>query len=149
MVDIISSTRPYLIRAISEWMEDNKFTAYLLVDVQLPGVEVPNQFHLQKQVILNVSPSAVRNLELGNDDIRFNTRFSGIAHTIIIPMQAVLAIYAKENGKGIYFDRDGDIEPPPPYSPPPTKPKSVSRSSKSNVSRVKPATKRPSLKIVK
>lgn len=148
MVDTVSSTRPYLIRAMAEWIEDNQFTAYLSVDVQLPGVQVPNQFSMQREVILNISPSAVRKLELSNEEVRFDTRFSGITHTIIVPIQAVLAIYAKETGKGIYFSRDGDIEPPPPYSPPPpNKPKST-HSNKSNVSNVRSA-KRPSLKVVK
>ncbi len=138
-MEILSSTRPYLIRAMAEWMESNQLTPYILVDLHCQGVHVPQQYAQQDEVVLNISPIAVRELRLGNEEISFQTRFGGVTHHIVVPIQAVLSIYAKENNKGIYFSRDGDIQPPPPYRP----------SEVGAAAQRKSGAKRPTLKVVK
>lgn len=99
----MSSSRPYLIRAIHEWIVDNGLTPYLLVDAQQDSVEVPTEFVEDGKIVLNVSPSAVTNLELGNDWISFQARFSGSSRHLVFPAAATLAIYARENGQGMMF----------------------------------------------
>jgi stringent starvation protein B len=99
----MSANRPYLIRAFYEWIVDNDCTPYLVVDAVAPGVKVPAQFIQNGQIVLNVLPSAVANLQLGNDAITFNARFGGQPFSLYIPSKAVLAIYAKENGAGTVF----------------------------------------------
>ena len=96
--------RPYMLRAFYEWMVDNDLTPHLVVSADLPGVKVPLEFVQDGQIILNVAPRAVGNLELGNDAVMFNARFSGRPHSIIVPMYAVQAIYARENGAGTMFE---------------------------------------------
>ncbi len=106
------TTRPYLIRAINEWACENDLTPHLLVNALEKGVVVPTQFINDGQIILNISPPAAQGLELGNEWILFNARFSGQSMNIEVPVCAVLAIYARENGQGIYFpDEDGTPEP--------------------------------------
>lgn len=99
----LTSTRPYLIRAIYEWILDNHCTPYLLVDAGVVGVQVPRHVINDGQVVLNLSPMAVDRLELGLEEIRFNARFSGQSHVVIVPVPAVQAIYAKENAQGMMF----------------------------------------------
>ncbi|MGF1741262.1 ClpXP protease specificity-enhancing factor [Vibrio profundum] len=96
--------RPYLLRAFYEWLVDNELTPHLVVDATLPGVRVPEEFVQDGQIILNIIPRAVGNLELGNEAITFNARFSGRPHSVIVPMYAVQAIYARENGAGTMFE---------------------------------------------
>lgn len=96
--------RPYTLRAFYDWLLDNDLTPHLVVDATLPGVRVPMEFVQDGQIILNVAPRAVGNLELGNDEVRFNARFSGKPHTVIVPLYAVQAIYARENGAGTMFE---------------------------------------------
>lgn len=98
--------RPYLLRAFYDWLLDNNLTPHLVVDATLPGVQVPLQFVQDGQIILNIVPRAVGNLELSNDGIRFNARFGGTPHTVIVPMYAVQAIYARENGAGTMFEAE-------------------------------------------
>jgi stringent starvation protein B len=100
----MTSSRPYLLRALYEWIMDNGLTPYMLVDALYEGVEVPGQHIQEGKIVLNVSPSAVDGLELGNDWVLFNARFGGVDTRIFIPEQAVLAIYASETGKGMSFD---------------------------------------------
>ena len=100
------TTRPYLIRAIYDWAEDNQFTPHILVDVTEPGVDVPTEFVQDNKIILNVSASAVAGLELGNDMIHFSARFAGVARDIFVPVKAVKAIYARENGMGLVLPDD-------------------------------------------
>lgn len=122
-----TSQRPYLLRAMHEWMTDNGHTPHLVVDATAPGVEVPEQHVKDGRIILNVSYAAVRDLELGNADISFEARFSGVPQRLFAPIEAVLGIYARETGRGMIFaaqededsevaaDTDGaDNEPPPP-----------------------------------
>lgn len=111
--------KPYLIRSIYEWIADNQLTPYLLVNAEHPAALVPREFVEDGRIVLNVRPEAVQGLSLGNDAIEFNARFGGVARRIYVPIRAVLAIYAKENGQGMAFDPEEDIEEdvPPPEAP--------------------------------
>ncbi|MEP7186812.1 MAG: ClpXP protease specificity-enhancing factor [Rhodanobacter sp.] len=111
----MSSNRPYLLRAIYDWVTDNDLTPYVLVDAGFAGVRVPAQVIKDGQVVLNLAMRAVSNLDLGNDWISFQARFSGVSQTIQIPVQAVLALYAQENGQGMMFpaEDEGGKTPPP------------------------------------
>ncbi|ENU31042.1 hypothetical protein F991_01131 [Acinetobacter sp. CIP-A165] len=97
-------TRPYLARAIYEWICDNQLTPYLLVDATQPHTDVPLQFVKDGQIVLNLAPHAVHQLNISNEMICFSARFGGVAKEIYVPIQAVLGIYAKENGQGLFFD---------------------------------------------
>ncbi|HOB60553.1 MAG TPA: ClpXP protease specificity-enhancing factor [Candidatus Competibacteraceae bacterium] len=114
----MTPTRPYLIRALYEWIEDNALTPHILVNAELPGVEVPKQHVRQGQIVLNINSTAVRDLRLGNEWVEFNARFGGIARTVRIPVAAVLAIYARENGQGMAFGEEKSNDDPPPTEPP-------------------------------
>ncbi|MGV8926784.1 MAG: ClpXP protease specificity-enhancing factor [Ewingella sp.] len=106
----MSPRRPYLLRAFYEWLLDNQLTPHLVVDVAMPGVMVPMEFARDGQIVLNVAPRAVGNLELGNDDVRFNARFGGVSRNVFVPIAAVLAIYARENGAGTMFEPEAAYE---------------------------------------
>jgi stringent starvation protein B len=101
----MSSTKPYLIRAIHEWCADEGFTAYLAVKVD-ERTRVPREFVRDGQIVLNVSADATHQLQMGNDEISFQTRFNGASFPVLVPVIAVLAIYAKENGQGMAFEAD-------------------------------------------
>lgn len=96
--------RPYMLRAFYEWLVDNDLTPHLVVEADLPGVRVPDQFVQDGQIILNVAPRAVGNLELSNEAVTFSARFGGKPHSVIVPLYAVQAIYARENGAGTMFE---------------------------------------------
>lgn len=132
----MSSSRPYLIRALYEWILDNQCTPYVLVNAQYPETSVPESFVEAGQIVLNLSPNAIRHLEMDNDKICFDGRFGGVAQQVWIPAQAVMAIYARENGQGMVFE----VEPAP---VPPGADDQPSQGSKAE----KPA--RPALKVVK
>ncbi|HSX20557.1 MAG TPA: ClpXP protease specificity-enhancing factor, partial [Gammaproteobacteria bacterium] len=100
------STRPYLIRAFYEWIVDSGCTPHLVVNAELPNVEVPRAYVESGQIVLNIAMPAVQDLSLENDAIRFKARFSGIAHEIYVPVPAVMAIYARENGRGMVFSEE-------------------------------------------
>ncbi|MFI8012037.1 ClpXP protease specificity-enhancing factor [Acinetobacter sp. ABJ_C4_1] len=100
----LTPTRPYLARAIYEWICDNQLTPYLLVDATQPHTDVPQQFVKDGQIVLNIVPHAVHQLLIGNDAITFSARFGGVSKDIYVPIQAVLGIYARENGQGLFFD---------------------------------------------
>ncbi|MCX7115069.1 MAG: ClpXP protease specificity-enhancing factor [Gammaproteobacteria bacterium] len=102
----MTSNKPYLIRAVYDWIVDNACTPYLLITVEHGGVEVPTSFVQNGKIVFNVSPTACRGLHLGNDRIVFTARFSGESLQVSFVPQAVLAIYAKENGKGMEFPED-------------------------------------------
>ncbi len=108
----MTSNKPYLIRAIYDWIVDNDLTPYMLVNAEYPSVEVPLEYVNGGRIILNISPKSCRGLHLENDRIVFTTRFSGQTMQISMHPGAVLAIYAKENGRGMEFGEDYD--PPPP-----------------------------------
>ncbi len=97
------SDRPYLIRALNEWLLDNNLTPHILVDANAEDVKVPSQFINDGKIVLNISPVAVKDLQISNDFIIFSARFSGKTYHISVPVGTVLAIYAKENGKGMIF----------------------------------------------
>ncbi len=118
----MTSNRPYLIRAINEWLLDNQFTPHLLVDVEAPGVEVPDNFVQDGKIILNIGPHAVEGLRITNEEVTFLARFSGVSQLISFPVSAVLAIYAKENGRGMMFNEDDNPEPDDPGPKPDIRP---------------------------
>jgi len=110
----MNSSRPYLIRALYEWIADNDMTPYLLVDSTAENIEAPLEYADNGKLVLNVAPRAVRTLNLGNDGVAFNARFAGVSQDVWLPVAAILAIYARENGQGMLFtDNDGGDEPPP------------------------------------
>jgi stringent starvation protein B len=134
----MSSNRPYLLRALWDWISDNDLTPYLLVDARVSSVRVPAFAVRDGQVVLNVAMRAVADLELGNERVRFKARFGGASQVIDIPVGAVLAIYAQENGQGMMFPAEAvddaeqgtaalppekapDPEQDPPPEPPPRK----------------------------
>lgn len=99
-------SRPYFMRAVNEWILDQGLTPYLLVDANWPGAEVPLAYIEDGRIVLNINPSAVRDLLLANEEVSFSARFSGQTHWIRAPIGAVLGIYARENGEGLFFDAD-------------------------------------------
>jgi len=123
----MTPNRPYLIRALYEWILDNDMTPHLLVDTSRSPTVVPSQFVQDGKIVLNVSPGAVRELVIGNEEIVFNARFSGRPMDVLVPVEAVMGIYARENGHGMLFPEDeadaSTPTSPEPGSPPPPKPK--------------------------
>ncbi|GMR21550.1 MAG: ClpXP protease specificity-enhancing factor [Gammaproteobacteria bacterium] len=107
----MTSNRPYLIRAINEWLLDNQFTPHLLVNAEAPGVVVPKNFIQDGKIVLNIGPHAVEGLRISNEEVTFLARFSGVSQLISFPVSAVLAIYARENGRGMMFNEDKEPEP--------------------------------------
>jgi stringent starvation protein B len=117
----ISSNRPYLIRALYEWLVDNGLTPHLLVEAEQEDVVIPRQYIEDGRIVLNISPAAVQRLDLGNQMISFNARFGGKPMDVLIPPSAVLGIYARENGRGMLFPDDDagpDDSPPADGGPP-------------------------------
>ncbi|BCB62661.1 MULTISPECIES: ClpXP protease specificity-enhancing factor [unclassified Halomonas] len=106
----MKSSRPYLARALYEWLLDNELTPYLVVDATQPGVEVPRQFVQNGQIVLNVAPTAVRDLFMENQAIGFNARFGGQPMQVMIPTPALIAIYARENGAGMVFGHEPELD---------------------------------------
>jgi stringent starvation protein B len=142
----MSSNRPYLLRAIYDWISDNNLTPYVLVDATVKGVQVPPQVIKNGQVVLNLAMRAVANLDLGNDRISFQARFSGASQSIHIPVQAILALYAQENGQGMMFpaeDEDGNTPPPGP------EPESTPPASGADEGGDKPRRGAPHLRVIK
>jgi len=110
--------KPYLVRSLHEWILENGMTPYLLVDANYDGVAVPTAYVSDERIILNTKPDAVQNWVLDNEAISFSARFSGRSENLYIPINAILAAYAKENGKGMMFDeRFEDDVPPDPEKP--------------------------------
>lgn len=104
----MSSQRPYLLRALHEWISDNGMTPHLLVNARFKGVHVPPHTIKDGQVVLNIAERAVHMLSLGNEYITFNARFGGVSHEVFVPVGAVLAIYARETGQGMALPQDAD-----------------------------------------
>ena len=102
----LSPTRPYMARAIYEWICDNQLTPYLLVDATQPYTSVPEQFVKDGQIVLNIAPHAVHQFQMSNDAVSFSARFGGVARDIYVPISALLGIYARENGQGLFYDPD-------------------------------------------
>ncbi len=122
----MTSKRPYLLRAIREWIIDNGMTPYVVVDAAIEGVMVPPGAIKDGKVVLNLAQRAVSQLDLGNRDVRFMARFGGVSHAVHLPMGSILAIYAQESGEGMALPADGDNvaaeadDPPPPDGNTPT-----------------------------
>ena len=121
----MTSHRPYLLRALYEWISDNGMTPHLLVDATQPGVRVPAHTINDGKVVLNIAGRAVAHLSMDNDAVAFTARFAGVSHAVIVPVSAVLAIYARENGQGMALPEDnvpaeaeGGIEDASDQSPP-------------------------------
>jgi len=104
----MTPNRPYLLRALYDWICDNGLTPYILADAQQPGVEIPPGSAKDGKVVLNISSSAVRGLQLGKETIEFNARFGGVPRNVRVPVSVVLAIYAQENGQGMLFPDEPD-----------------------------------------
>lgn len=130
--------RPYLLRALHEWISDSGETPHIVVDAAAEGVVVPRQYVKDGKIVLNVSFSATSALKLGNDAVSFEARFGGASFQVHVPVRAVLGIYARETGQGMIFP-EGDADPDPTDNPPAT-PASGSAA---------PAAKRPKLQVVK
>ena len=128
----MTSNRPYLLRAIYEWIIDNGMTPYLLVTADQPGVLVPQDFIEDGKIVLNISPTATQDLEITNESLRFSARFSGHPMQVVVPVAHAAALYARENGQGMVFPEETPEDEPPPD------PRSDNK-----------RMKRPSLKIVK
>ncbi|PZN72436.1 MAG: ClpXP protease specificity-enhancing factor [Candidatus Methylumidiphilus alinenensis] len=133
----MNSLKPYLLRAVYDWCVDNDLTPYLLANADADDVVIPRQSVQEGRIILNLKPQAVHNLALGDNKVEFNARFGGKPMLVRIPIKAVLAIYARENGQGMVFDENEGEDPLPPQ-PTSTEP-----------TESKPARSRPVLKVVK
>lgn len=108
----MTSSRPYLIRAINEWINDNNQTTHLLVDATYKGVRIPKEAVVTDgQIVLNISPSAVRHLEMNNEFIDFEARFNGVQHIIYLPVMSVMGIYSRETGQGMVFELESTVDP--------------------------------------
>jgi stringent starvation protein B len=123
----MTSFKPYLIRAFHEWIVDNELTPYIDVNTKVPKTEVPEEYIKDNKITLNIAPSAVKELRLGNNLISFYARFSGVIQLVSVPVRAILAIYAKENGQGSSFNQkdEEDVHPnttDDSHQPPPKKP---------------------------
>jgi stringent starvation protein B len=127
----MNSSRPYLLRAIHEWIVDNALTPYMLVDMEADGVVVPRQHGENGRIVLNISPAAVHGLHIDSSAVSFRARFGGIAMDVHVPLHAVLAVYARENGRGMVFNETDDGDEPTPGGSSPG------------------SGRRPSLKVVK
>ena len=107
----MTSHRPYLLRALWEWIADNGMTPHLLVDAGQPGVRVPAHTIKDGKVVLNIADRAVAKLEMGNDTVSFTARFGGVSHPVSVPVSAILAIYARETGQGMALPEEmGDSQ---------------------------------------
>src|ERR1700734_1726094 len=102
------SNKPYLIRGFYEWIVDSETTPLLVVDATVPRCNVPQEYVENGEIILNISPDAIRDLKVNRNLVEFKASFSGIAHLISVPVRAVLAIYAEENGQGMFFDMESE-----------------------------------------
>ncbi|WP_445402394.1 ClpXP protease specificity-enhancing factor [Zobellella sp. An-6] len=99
----MTPSRPYLLRAFYDWLLDNELTPHLLVDAGVPHTAVPQQFVKDGQIVLNIAPRAVVGLQMDNEAVSFNARFGGSPFQVYIPMAAIIAIQARENGAGTFF----------------------------------------------
>lgn len=132
--------RPYLLRALYEWIVDNDLTPHLVVDATIVGTVVPQNFVSEGQIVLNISPTAVQGLQLADHEVRFNARFGGQPMQVVVPMTAALAIYARENGAGAMFEVEPELDKMPELE---------GEEPASDEAEQKPAKKKPNLKVVK
>ena len=137
----MTSNKPYILRALFEWILDNDLTPYLIVNELAENVMVPDGISNDDKIVFNLSPSAIRELELSNEAVLFSARFHGKSENIYLPMNAVIGIYAKENGEGMMFPEEIFVEPTKTIS-------SVSNDKSKKTDKNKSTAKRPSLTIV-
>jgi len=126
--------RPYLLRAMHQWMSDSGHTPHVIVDADRAGSDIPKAYVKDGKIVLNLSSNATQRLRLGNEEIEFDARFAGVVHHVRFPVSAVLGIYARETGEGMVFSEQ-DLGPEPPKGP--------SSADEGNGAR------RPQLKVVK
>ena len=100
----ITPTRPYMVRALYQWIEDNALTPYLMVDATTDNVQIPREHVQDGRIVLNIASRATGNMSMGNEYINFSARFGGVSQEIWVPLTAVMGIYAKENSQGMFFD---------------------------------------------
>ena len=139
----MTSSRPYIVRALYEWILENKCTPYVLVNAFDEGVQVPQEHVKDGQIILNITPSAVQSLSIHDSAIEFQGRFGGIPKHVFVPIEAIMGIYAKENGQGMMFDLENDGSDPTDPEGPDEPPDPSSEDS------VGSSNKKPSLRLVK
>jgi stringent starvation protein B len=130
----MTSSRPYLLRALYEWLNDNQVTPYILINATLPDVNVPQEYVSEGKIVLNIAPDAVQDFYVSNTHLDFHATFSGRPRYISVTLEAVLAIYAKENGVGWAFGEEPGGDTPPDNT------KYAKKAS---------AAKKPQLKVVK
>ena len=118
----MTSNRPYLLRALYEWIGDNDMTPHLLVDATFEGVQVPKSTIKDGRVVLNIAARAVAQLDMGNREVRFKARFGGVSQSVVVPLAAILAIYAQETGQGMMLPEDGGRMPDESAGEPPEPP---------------------------
>lgn len=138
----MTSSRPYILRALYEWIVENDCTPYILVNAFGLGVRVPQEHVKDGQIILNISPSAVNGLRIMDEAIDFSGRFAGIPTPVYVPVGSVMGIYARENGQGMVFEPE-KTQPQPPLPPAPQPIGSAGKSTS------KETAKRPTLRVVK
>jgi len=107
----MTPSQPYLLRALNEWIVDNGCTPQILVDSTHPDLEIPDSVRAQEKIVLNISPSAVRDLQIDNEYLSFVARFAGVSHGVLVPLEAVQAVYARENGQGMMFPEAAGKKP--------------------------------------
>jgi stringent starvation protein B len=153
-----SMQRPYLLRAMHEWMTDNALTPHIVVDATRNDLVAPSGYAKDGKLVLNVSYDATRGLELGNELIRFEARFGGMPHRIEIPVDAVLGIYARESGRGMLFPAEEGAEPPdgrppegggPKGGPPEGGSRKRGKAAQATGGAARGEPKKPALKVVK
>ena len=138
---VMTSHRPYMIRALNEWILENNCTPYILVNAFEKDVQVPQHYVKDGQIVLNISPAAVQDMHITNEAVSFNGRFGGIPTEVYVPTAAIMGIYARENGQGMIFDPDEPVpEPPAP---------GTGDARRAGDSRKKDRPKRPALRIIK
>lgn len=116
----MTSSKPYMIRALYDWIVDNNCTPHVVVDAHSAGVMVPQQYvNKNGEIVLNIAPGAVQELSIESDAVSFSARFGGVSHDIYAPCNSILGIYARENGRGMMFEAELDPEPQPPEPSPP------------------------------
>lgn len=143
----LTSRRPYLLRAMHEWISDNQQTPHIVVDASLEGVAVPRQYVQGGKIILNISLNATSGLSLGNEGVMFRARFGGSTFDVSVPIAAVLGIYARETGQGMIFS---EADAPPPQTPTePTSGPGPGAASGQGTGGGEPKRSRPTLKVVK
>ena len=144
------SNRPYLLRAFYDWIVDNDCTPYIVVNAHYPGVEVPQDFVTDGQIVLNIAPRAVSSFEMNNDHLQLSTRFSGMPIDIYLPVGAVMGIYTQENGQGMVFEpEDPEDEPPEPPKGPQAISADPQKPSKKSSTKPSKGKAKPSSRVVK